>query len=102
MKPLDFLIGPSSLPLAFQKKLYHLIWIWKNTPKINYVSFLKLGMNLAMKTNSIDKNICHWVDASYDGSILAKTTLPISSYKIFLNDSNEHGCYFLKCYYYNL
>jgi len=51
-------------------------------------------MNLAMKTNSIDKNICHWVDASYGGSISTKATLPISSNKIFLNDSNEHGCYF--------
>jgi hypothetical protein len=53
----------------------------KNIPK-NYVSFLKLGMNLAMKTNSIDKNICHRVDASYSGSILAKITLLINPYKI--------------------
>jgi hypothetical protein len=34
------------------------------------------------------------VDASYDGSILAEIILPTSPYKIFLNDSNVHGCYF--------
>ncbi len=30
------------------------------------------------------------------GSILAKITFFISSYKIVFNDSNEHDCYFLK------
>ncbi len=42
------------------------------------------------------------VDASYGGSILAKFTFLASPYKIFLNDSNEHGCYFLNFYYFNL
>jgi hypothetical protein len=42
------------------------------------------------------------VDANYGGSILVKITLPTSPHKIFLNDLNEHGCYFKKCYYYNL
>jgi hypothetical protein len=36
----------------------------------------------------------HKVDANYDGSILAKITLPISPYKILLNNSNGHGYYF--------
>jgi hypothetical protein len=36
------------------------------------------------------------VDASYGGSISTKITLPASPYKIFLNVSNEHGCYFKK------
>ncbi len=31
-----------------------------------------------------------------------KNTFPTSLYNIFLNDSNEHGCYFLKCYCLNL
>jgi hypothetical protein len=39
------------------------------------------------------------VDARYGGSILIEITLLTNPYKIFLNDSNEHGCYFLKCYY---
>jgi hypothetical protein len=41
------------------------------------------------------------VDASYGGSILVEITLLTSPYKIFLNDSNEHSCYFFKCYYSN-
>jgi hypothetical protein len=35
MEPLKFLIGPSHLPLAFQKQFYHIIWTWKNTPKLS-------------------------------------------------------------------
>jgi hypothetical protein len=31
-----------------------------------------------------------------------KFTFPINSYKIFLNDSNGHGCYFFKYYYFNI
>jgi len=42
------------------------------------------------------------VNAQYDDSILAKITFPINPYNIFLNDSNGPGCYFLKCYYYNI
>jgi hypothetical protein len=42
------------------------------------------------------------VDASYGGSISVEITLPISPYKIFLNDSNGHGYYFLKYYYSNI
>jgi len=45
---------------------------------------------------SMDRN---GVDASYSGSILTKITILTSPYNIFLNDSNEHGYYFLKCYY---
>jgi len=47
---------------------------------------------------------CHniRVNAWYNGSILAKITFPISPYKIFKNDSNGYGCYFKKCYYFNL
>jgi hypothetical protein len=41
------------------------------------------------------------VDASYGGLILVKIIFLINSYKIFLNDSNGHGCYFFKCHYYN-
>jgi hypothetical protein len=41
------------------------------------------------------------VNTWYNGSI-GEEILPISSYKIFLNDSNEHGCYFKKYYYSNL
>jgi hypothetical protein len=41
------------------------------------------------------------VNACY-GSILTKITLFISPYKIFLNDSNGHVCYFLKCDYSNI
>jgi hypothetical protein len=57
MEPLDFVIGTSSLNL---KKIvpYHLDLekYSKSIPK-NYVSFEGLGMNLVMKTNSIDKKI---------------------------------------------
>jgi len=35
MEPLDILIGPSSLPLVFQKKMYHIIWTWKSTQKVS-------------------------------------------------------------------
>jgi len=41
------------------------------------------------------------VDASYGGLILVKIILFINSYKIFLNDSNGHGRFFLKYHYYN-
>jgi len=37
-----------------------------------------------------------WVNAQYSGSKTIENALPISLYKIFKNDSNEHGCYFLK------
>ncbi len=43
-----------------------------------------------------------WVDASYNGSISTNITVPKSPYKNFLTDSNEHGYYFSKCYYFNL
>jgi hypothetical protein len=33
MKHLVFFMGISSLPLAFQSKLCHIIWTWKNTQK---------------------------------------------------------------------
>jgi hypothetical protein len=36
------------------------------------------------------------VNAQYSGTNMAKNTLTISPYKIFLNDSNGRGCYFLK------
>jgi hypothetical protein len=58
MEPLDLLIGPSSLPLVFQKKNvpYHLdLEKYPKSILENYVSFSGLGMNLAMKTNSIDQ-----------------------------------------------
>ncbi len=41
------------------------------------------------------------VNANYSGSISTKITFFTSPYKIFLNDSNGHGCYFKKCYYSN-
>jgi len=37
---------------------------------------------------SMDRN---GVDASYNGSISSKITLFTNPYKIYLNDSNEHG-----------
>jgi hypothetical protein len=43
-----------------------------------------------------------WVNAWLTGSISTEIKLPISPYKIFLNDWNEHGCYFFKCYYFDL
>jgi hypothetical protein len=50
--------------------------------------------------------MCEWVskgvDAQSNGSFLAILTFPISPYKIILNDSNGHGCYFKKYYYFNL
>jgi hypothetical protein len=33
---------------------------------------------------------------------IGKITLLTSPYNIFLNDSNGHGCYFKKYYYFNL
>jgi hypothetical protein len=42
------------------------------------------------------------VDASYGGSISIEVTFPTSPYKIVHNDSNGHGCYFLKYYYVNI
>ncbi len=42
----------------------------------------------------------HKVNAWYSGSILVEITLPLSLYNIILNDSNGHGYYFKKCYYY--
>ncbi len=42
------------------------------------------------------------VNAWYNGSIVVEITLPINPYKIFLNDSNGHGCCFLKYYYSNI
>jgi hypothetical protein len=44
----------------------------------------------------------HWVDASYNGSILIEIILLTSPYKILSNDSSEHGCYFKKYYYSNI
>ncbi len=42
------------------------------------------------------------MNAWYNGSILIKIIFFIGTYKIILNDSNGCGCYFLKCYYFNL
>jgi hypothetical protein len=53
MEPLNYLLGTSSLPLDFQKQMYHIIWIWKNIQKISpkiLLVFLRFKMNLAMKT----------------------------------------------------
>jgi hypothetical protein len=36
------------------------------------------------------------VDASHGGSISIEITLLTNPYKIFLNDSNEHGYYYFK------
>jgi hypothetical protein len=36
------------------------------------------------------------VNARYNGLIVIKNPLFISPYKIFLSDSNGHGCYFRK------
>jgi hypothetical protein len=59
MEPLDFFIDTSSLPL-YSKKIVpdhlDLEKYPKNIPK-NYVNFWSLGMNLAVKTNFIDKKI---------------------------------------------
>jgi len=38
--------------------------------------------------------LMHRVNAWYSGSILGEITLPISPYKIILNDSNRQGYYF--------
>jgi hypothetical protein len=46
--------------------------------------------------------LCWWVNACYSGSIAIKITLLISPYKIFLNASNGHGCYFKNHYYFNI
>jgi hypothetical protein len=36
------------------------------------------------------------VNAWYNGSKIVENILPIGPYKIFLNDSNGHSCYFKK------
>jgi hypothetical protein len=59
MEPLDLFISPSCFPLAFQKKCTISFGFGKYPKSIpkNCVYFLGLGMNLVMKTNSIDKII---------------------------------------------
>jgi hypothetical protein len=48
------------------------------------------------------ENKQYGVNARYNGSIMAKITLHTSPYNIFLNNSNGHGCYFFKYFYFNL
>jgi hypothetical protein len=62
-----------------------------NKCPINFNTCLNPSMKYD-KTKSLSR-----VDASYDGSISTKITLSISPYKIFLNDSSGHGCYFFQC-----
>jgi hypothetical protein len=56
--------------------------------------FLKTIPNYFGKT-CVEKKSLNWVNAWYRGSKVAKNTLIINPYKIFLNDSNGHG-YYLK------
>jgi hypothetical protein len=49
----------------------------------------------------INQGCLLWVNVNCNGSISTKITFPTSPYKIFLNDSNGHGCYF-KIYYYSI
>jgi len=42
------------------------------------------------------------VNARYSGSKVAENTLLMNPYKIILNDSNGHGCYFEKYQYSNM
>ncbi len=52
-----FFMGISSLSLTSQNNLCHIIWTWKNTPKVSptiLLLFRGLGMILIMKTNSIN------------------------------------------------
>jgi len=42
----------------------------------------------------INQGCLLWVNVNCNGSISTKITFPTSPYKIFLNDSNGHGCYF--------
>jgi hypothetical protein len=53
-----FFMGISSLLLAFKSNLCHIIWTWKNTPKVSLI-FQGLGMILVMKTNLI--NTKHYI-----------------------------------------
>ncbi len=98
-----FELLPSSFKLKWantwnkmcSKKEASFIWaIWNNA--------MALNLWRAKVDGLINQGCLLWVNVSYSGLILAKITFPASSYKIFLNDSNGHGCYFFKYYYFNL
>jgi hypothetical protein len=77
----------------------------KSNPQImNKIKHLE---NTHKKTSNFLQNTCKGlqrngkkmgirVNARYSGSKAVENTHPMSPYKIFLNDSNGHGCYFLK------
>jgi hypothetical protein len=46
--------------------------------------------------------ICGWVNAQLSGSKMAKIIVSMSPNKILLNDLNGHGCFFFKCYDFNI
>ncbi len=78
---------------------------YNGSPKVPvHVKFLKLTCLFVGDLESFSYVVNHmWrVNAWYNGSILVEITLPIISYKIFWNDSNEHIGYFLKEYYFNI
>jgi hypothetical protein len=76
------------------------MYLWLQ--KLRFHIFLLILAIQARKIfNFYPWKVCCGVNAWSCGSILAKITLPINLYKIFLNDSNVHNCYFKKCYYFN-
>jgi hypothetical protein len=59
-------------------------------------------MRIMLIKNLSDSIFTLWVDAQSSGSFFIVFTLFTSPYKIILNDSNGHGCYFKNYYYYNI
>jgi hypothetical protein len=52
------------------------------------------GYSLGVVLRNLSFHMIIWVNAQLSVSISVEIMLPISQYKIFLNDSNGHGCYF--------
>jgi hypothetical protein len=82
---------------------------WNKMCSKKEASFIWVIWNYAMALNLwkvkvdglINQGCLLWVNVNCNGSISTKITFPTSPYKIFLNDSNGHGCY-LKIYYYSI
>ncbi len=97
----------SSIPfvlLRFKTSLHPLnIMLVLKAPSITYFSNWKVLMIISKIVISLNKWLgkklylfkMSQVNAWYSGSKVAKNTFLINPYKIFLNDSNGHGCWFL-------
>jgi hypothetical protein len=70
----------------------YLFWI-QNIPHKKFIWSQYMGI----RSLWVDwKNTTHSSSLGNQGSKVVENTLAISPYKIFLNDSNRHGCYFKK------